>query len=182
MGYYLPFWQTAQPSGNGVASVPPAASPVAAPVGATITMKRAPHTFDAWRLVRERGVLEGTFDVAAAPRLAERVAEDAAPVAWRIEGTTDGAGRPALAVCVDGNVSVECQRCLGPLVVPVARRTVTLLAKSEGDADALDADSDDEVLVADHPLDANELVEDELLLTLPFAPMHDEGRCGTGDG
>ncbi|MCC7218660.1 MAG: DUF177 domain-containing protein [Burkholderiales bacterium] len=145
-------------------------------------MKRPPHTFDAWRLVRDRGVLEGTFAVAAGPRLAERVAADAGPVAWRIEGTTDGAGRPALAISIDGNVPVECQRCLGPLVLTVARRTVTLLAKSERDADALDADSDDEVLVADQPLDANELVEDELLLTLPFAPMHDEGRCGTGDG
>ena len=165
-----------------MATVRPATSPGAAPVGATTTMKRAPHTFDAWRLVRERGVLEGTFDVAAAPRLAERVAEDAVAVAWRIEGTTDGAGRPALAICVDGNVSVECQRCLGPLVVPVARRTVTLLAKSDGDADALDADSDDEVLVADHPLDPNELVEDELLLTLPFAPTHDPGACEAGRG
>ena len=67
-------------------------------------------------------------------------------------------------------------------MVPVARRTVTLLAKSDGDADALDADSDDEVLVADHPLDPNELVEDELLLTLPFAPRHDEGLCVTDGG
>lgn len=145
-------------------------------------MKRPPHTFDAWRLTRERGVLEGTFDVGAAPRLEDRVAEDAGPVSWRIEGTTDRAGRPALAVSIDGDVLVECQRCLAPFVLPVARRTVTLLARSERDADALDADSDDEVLVADHPLDPDELVEDELLLTLPFAPMHDEGKCGTGGG
>ena len=145
-------------------------------------MKRPPHTFDAWRLVRERGLLEGTFDVAAAPRLADRVAAGAGTVAWTIEGTADRAGRPALAISVDGNVAVECQRCLAPFVLAVARRTVTLLAKSEGDADALDADSDDEVLVADHPLDPNELVEEELLLTLPFAPMHDEGKCETGGG
>ena len=42
----------------------------------------------------------------------------------------------------------------------------------------VDAGSDDEVLIADHPLDARKLVEDERLLTLPFAPMHAEGECG----
>ena len=144
--------------------------------------KRPPHTFDAWRLFREGGVLEGTFDVAHGPRIAELVAEGAEPVAWRIEATTDRAGRPALAISLDGAVAVECQRCLGRVEVPVARRTVALLAKSEADADALDADSDDEVLVADRPLDPDALVEDELLLTLPFAPMHDEGRCEAGGG
>ena len=40
----------------------------------------------------------------------------------------------------------------------------------------------DEVLVADHPLTAIELVEDELLLTLPFAPMHEPGACAAGNG
>ncbi len=145
-------------------------------------MKRPPHTFDAWRLARERGVLEGSLDVGADERLADRVAGSDARVDWSIAGTTDGAGRPALAVSVTGTVPVECQRCLAPFGFEVAQRTVMLLAKSEADADALDAGSDAEVLVADRPLDPLELVEDELLLTLPFAPMHDEGACATGGG
>ena len=61
------------------------------------------------------------------------------------------------------------------------RRTVAVLARSEKEADELDASSDHEVVVADHPLEAVELVEDELLLTLPYAPMH-ESDCGEGGG
>jgi uncharacterized protein len=140
-------------------------------------MKRTPHTFDAFRLVREQGALEGILDVGAAERLADRVAEGDARVGWRIEGTTDGAGRPALAISITGDVLLECQRCLAPFEFPVAQRTVTVLARSESEADTLDAESDDEVLVADHPLEPVALVEDELLLTLPFAPMHAEGAC-----
>ena len=140
-------------------------------------MTRTPHTFDAFRLVRDRSALEGTLDVGAADRLADRVAEGDARVAWRIEGTTDGAGRPALAISITGDVLLECQRCLAPFEFPVAQRTVTVLARSESEADTLDAESDDEVLVADHPLEPVALVEDELLLTLPFAPMHAEGAC-----
>ncbi len=140
-------------------------------------MKHTPHTFDAFRLVREQGAIEGTLDVGAAERLADRVAEGDARVDWRIEGTTDGAGRPALAISITGDVRLECQRCLAPFEFPVAQRTVTVLARSESEADTLDAESDDEVLVADHPLEPVALVEDELLLTLPFAPMHAEGAC-----
>jgi DUF177 domain-containing protein len=142
-----------------------------------MTRRPRPETFDAYRLARERGVLEGTLDVAASERLADRVAPGAAAVDWRIEGTTDEVGRPALSISITGKVPLECQRCLAPFALPIAQRTVAVLAKSESDADAVDADSDDEVLVADHPLDPAVLIEEELLLTLPYAPMHDEGRC-----
>ncbi len=128
-------------------------------------------------------MLEGTLDVAAAPRLVDRLAEGVsgiAPLHWRIAGTRDSAGRPALIVAITGEVPVTCQRCLAPLVVAIDRATVALLAKSEQDADALDAGSDDEVLVADHALVPTELVEDELLLTLPFAPTHEPGACVAG--
>jgi uncharacterized protein len=144
-------------------------------------MKHAPATFDPYRLVRERGVLEGTLDLASSDRLADRLSEHVAPgnstVAWRIEGTTDRAGRPALAVSIAGSAALTCQRCLGEMAHSIARTTVTVLAKSESDADVLDADSADEVLVADRPLDPVNLVEDELLLTLPYAPMHEPDAC-----
>ena len=57
------------------------------------------------------------------------------------------------------------------------QRTVALLARSEAEGDALDAGSDEEVLVAAEPLDALKLVEDELLLSLPYAPTHADGEC-----
>lgn len=153
-------------------------------------MKHKPGTFDAYRLARERGVLQGTLDVLASERLADRVAEpaddDAAmEVAWRIAGTADSVGRPAIAIDLEGEVPVICQRCLEPFLYPVAQRTVAVLAKSDADADSLDVDSNDEVLVADHPLVAADLVEDELLLTLPYAPMHEPDTCvaaPAGDG
>lgn len=133
--------------------------------------------FDAFRLSREGRVLAGTLDVGASERLADRLADSAAAgaatVEWRIAGVTDRAGRPALEVAINGNVPVTCQRCLDDFALPVAQRTIAVLAKNEAEADALDADSDDEVLVADRLLDPEALVEDELLLTLPYAPMHD---------
>ena len=133
--------------------------------------------FDAYRLARERGSLQGSFDAAASERLYDWMADGDAPVQWSISGTTDASGRPALAIELNGSVPLECQRCLTTMQWPVQQRTVTLLATSDVEADALDDDNDDEVLVADVPLDALALVEDELLLSLPYAPTHADGEC-----
>jgi uncharacterized protein len=138
-------------------------------------------TFDAYRLARERGVLAGTLDIEASERLEDRTAPGPGTVTWRIEGTSDEVGRPAIAIDVQGAVPVTCQRCLSDFALPVLRRTIAVLARSEKEAEALDASTDHEVVVADHPLDSVELVEDELLLTLPYAPMH-EGDCGEASG
>jgi len=142
---------------------------------------RKPRTFNAFALSRDGGVLEGTLDVGSLDRLADRVAQGPAELRWRIAGTKDEAGRPALEIAIEGAVPVTCQRCLSDFAYPVDHRTVAVLAKGEADADALDEASEHEVVVADRPLDPAELVEDELLLTLPFAPMH-EDACAPGGG
>ena len=138
-------------------------------------------TFDAYRLARERGVLTGSLDVESSERLEDRTAAGPGNVTWRIEGVRDALGRPAIAIDIAGAIPVTCQRCLSDFDLPVERRTIAILARSEKEADELDAGSEHEVVVADHPLDAVELVEDELLLTLPYAPMH-ESDCVAGGG
>jgi uncharacterized protein len=51
-----------------------------------------------------------------------------------------------------------------------------LLARDDAELKRLDAE-ESEVLPAAVPLDAMTLVEDEILLWLPFAPRHPEGQC-----
>jgi uncharacterized protein len=133
--------------------------------------------FDAFRLARDRDSLQGEFDAAASERLYDWLAPGDAPIRWSITGTTDVLGRLAIAIELAGSVPMECQRCLESLQWPVEQRTVALLAKNEADAETLDADSEDEVVLASEPLDALALVEDELLLSLPYAPAHPDGEC-----
>ncbi len=140
--------------------------------------------FDAFDLIARRGHLEGVVDPFELPRLAEGLddrLDDSGPAAtgvrWRIDGTTDPAGHPALEVTLDGDLPVTCQRCLGVFAFPVAQRTRLLVAKSEAELAALDDAGEDEVVLGASPLDAYELVEDELLLSLPHAPRHEEGQC-----
>jgi uncharacterized protein len=139
--------------------------------------KGSPGRFDAPRLARERGVVEGTLDAHALPRVADLLSEGPASVAWRIQGSTDPSGRPALDIELRGSVTLVCQRCLGDLEWLIAQASEVLLARDESELAALDADSSLEVVLAQGPTDPLLLVEDELVLALPFAPRHPEDQC-----
>ena len=128
--------------------------------------------FDAARLIRDRGTLEGELDAVALPRMADQLMEGAAPVAWRISGSTDAVGRPALSIALDGELPLECQRCLSVYRWPLHQTTQVLVARDDAEMAQLDNDSDLEVVLATGPLDPAELVEDELVLAIPFAPLH----------
>ena len=137
----------------------------------------SPGRFDACRLAHERGVVEGSVDPHRLPRVADLLAHGPASIAWRIEGTKDALGRPAVAVALRGNVSLTCQRCLADFDWPIEQRSEVLLARDELELAALDAGSESEVVLAEGSLDPLTLVEDELVLALPFAPRHPEGDC-----
>jgi uncharacterized protein len=142
---------------------------------------RRDGAFDAFGLAAREQEIAGAADAAALPRVADRLAPGPAPIRWRISGKADASGRPALEVRLDGEVPLECQRCLRTFAWPVAQATVLLLAHDERELARLDADDAHEVIVASAPLPALTLVEDELLLTLPFAPHCERADCATAD-
>ena len=133
--------------------------------------------FDALRLAASGGTIAGHVDPHALPRLEDRVAGSGGRVDWSIHGAKDAEGRAAVRVKLQGSVPMTCQRCLGVVSAPVAQQTLLLVARDDAELVSLDEASEHEVVVAREPLDPQVLVEDELLLTLPFAPRH-ESDCG----
>ena len=117
------------------------------------------------------------MDATTLSRLADRVVGAGAPIEWRIEGTADAMDRLALAILLEGTVTLECQRCLEALEWPLSQQTQLLLAHDDAQAERLDAESDAEVLVAATALDPQMLVEDELVLALPYIARHPDGSC-----
>lgn len=141
---------------------------------------KAQSRFDAFKLAEQGASLSGEVDVAILPRLQDRIASnpagDASRVRWSVSGGRDAKGRPELQLDLDGSVFVTCQRCLHPLVFRIDQHTQVLVARDEAELVSFDAE-EPEVVLAKSQLDALTLVEDELLLSLPFAPRHPEGEC-----
>jgi len=158
-------------------------------MGAEEAVKRDKATrgrrFNAFELAEAGGIISGGLDPAALARLADRLATDdggsSQHIDWCIEGGSDPLGRPSLTLKLEGAVSMVCQRCLRSFAVPVAQETMLLLARNESDLALLDG-GEPEVVLADAPVDPLVLVEDELLLTLPFSPRHAESQCAARGG
>ena len=151
--------------------------------GQDTASRRASRTegrFDGFSLAARSAVIAGRVDAATLPRVNDLLAPESSGVdlEYRIAGNADATGKPALEISVRGSVPLICQRCLQPFVWPVEQRTLLLLARDERELVKLDEeDHEHEVVLAHAPLDAVELVEDELLLTLPFAPRCPEDEC-----
>ena len=88
-----------------------------------------------------------------------------------------GAG-DLLEIRLDGSVPLECQRCLQAFAWPVAQVITLLLARDERELALLDEGDDaHEVILASEPQNALTLIEDEVLLALPFAPRCERPEC-----
>lgn len=81
-------------------------------------------------------------------------------------------GFPEIAGKASGSIELRCQRCLGALDWPVELNFQLVVVESESDIDEI-ARPFDAVVAGEHGIDLAKLVEDELLGSLPLAPMHE---------
>jgi uncharacterized protein len=139
-------------------------------------MSRA-GTIDGPQLARDRGTVSGTLGIDALPRLAASGCE-AATLRYRVQGAVNAGGRPCLAVEASGVAVLACQRCLDAVEFRVELSVELELAATE--REIAEADDDVDRVLATNAMDVAALVEDEVLLVLPMAPMHD--RCGSAAG
>lgn len=135
-------------------------------------------TFSATRAQRE-----GETPLDALPRLRDSTFplpgdSPVAAVRWSAEGEqrtpTGGEPQPWLHVSARAEVTLECQRCLQPYTQALALDRWFRFVRNEEEAAALDEEIDEDVLVLAKQFDLESLIEDELILSLPLVPRHDE--------
>jgi uncharacterized protein len=143
---------------------------------------RDPLRLDVEAFAKESGQLDGKWPLAAFERLAESAHPEARPAAsddvvWRAEGEVRPVrgGQPEIWLHVEARaqMKLECQRCLQPVAAPLEARRSFRFVADEATAAEIDAESEDDVLVLTRALNLKDLVEDELILTLPLVPTHD---------
>jgi uncharacterized protein len=145
----------------------------------------AQAVIDSLEFARTGQTLQGSLAVAELKRLKESLADDQGRIDFAVKGARDARRRPVLTLEIDGNLHLQCQRCLGLLDYPLQLLN-TLLLVSAGEIAGGDLDEEDaEWIEASGELDVALLIEDEIILSLPYAPRHAEGTCrhgGLADG
>lgn len=135
---------------------------------------------DSVEFARAGEELRGVVGVLQLARLVDSLFDAGGSLIYQVFGGRDSRHRLRLRVSVEGEINLKCQRCLGSLPYPVAVESSLLVltagmsaASDEivdiGDLDGVPADAHTDVLA---------LVEDEVLLAIPFAARHPDGQCG----
>lgn len=142
------------------------------------------HDYDARHLnieafAKANGSIAGTQPLGQFERLQEEAQGAGAQnhVRFTAQGLTrpNGATSEQMWVTLGAKVDLPqtCQRCLGPVDVPVAFEREFRFVASEEVAEVEDEESEEDVLVLSRDFNLLELIEDELLMALPVVPKHD---------
>ena len=132
---------------------------------------------DSLEFARTGQMLRGSLPLPGLTRLKDSLVDTLGAVEFEVEGGHDARGRPILKLAIHGMLHLQCQRCLGALEHPL-RVLNTLLLVTAGESAAGDLDEEDaEWVEASGNLDVATVVEDEIVLSLPYAPRHEAGSC-----
>jgi len=99
-------------------------------------------------------------------------------VKYSLQGRRSKVGKLQLVVKIQSLLLLECQRCLGDLLFPIDRQTVFELVVRESDLDQGDLEESDldapEKIMGSPTFSLLDLVEDEMILEVPYVPRHDK--------
>ena len=127
---------------------------------------------------RNGEALQGSVTVAALGRLQDLLFSHDGVLDYALTGRRGDNGKLYLACTVKGELQLRCQRCLEALAHPVSIDSELELIEDEAAPLGLvDEDDLNDAIQADPKMDVLALVEDEVLLGLPMASMHEPQAC-----
>ena len=140
-----------------------------------------PDYADPVRLCGLGKVYEGTIELAEMPRLVDLLIDPAGEASFRLDFGRDADQRPVVEVRVQARLFLQCQRCLGAMEHRVASSSRLAVVEGPVEAERLPDDLDP-LLVTDERVAVRALLEDELILSIPNAPVHPVEECAVDLG
>ncbi len=141
-----------------------------------------PETIDPMRLAKTGQALSGSYDLHQLSRIDALLKGDpGGQVSFWLEFSRDDESH---LFCVVGelkaNISLVCQRCLQPMQRQVGGIVNMAIVSDEAEVKALPAKFEPYV-VTGVPVKLQDFIEDELLLAMPLASLHEEKECPAAD-
>jgi uncharacterized protein len=140
-----------------------------------------PSQLDVRAFAQEAAQMQGQLSLKNCERLAQdlyALGADSTPQAlsWKARGQavqiTGGAAQSWLHLELQAVLPMQCQRCLQRMDEAVQVERSFRFVRDEREAQSQDEAAEEDVLVASKQFDLLALVEDEVILALPFAPAH----------
>lgn len=127
------------------------------------------------KLANRQAFIESEIEFASLPRVMAAISGHRGKVQVQLAFDLNHKYQVEILGHVSADVSLECQRCLQPMTVPV-KSDVALIVTTEERVREVERRFDPFVTDTDW-LDLNELVQEELLLAIPFVSYHSQDMC-----
>ncbi|KVM81724.1 DUF177 domain-containing protein [Burkholderia stagnalis] len=145
-----------------------------------------PRAIDLFEFARSGRQASGAVHLSQLPRMLNEVPADAPDrdtvFTWQAEGFTqkelqdDGTDgqQPYLRLALHGHAWLTCQRCMSPADQAFDVDMTYRIVATEEEAEEFPLDDDEaDVIVGSRQFDLVDLIEEELLLSLPLVPKHE---------
>jgi uncharacterized protein len=151
-------------------------------------MSQNPLLIDNIAFSKKNERIEGELSLQDCPRLRELMQSSnltnptkinhTGLISYVLQGKTDEAGQHILQLTILSSLSAACQRCLSAMPLNINLNFNYLIGEvSDTDVEAVDVDNSDDydLQQANKAMDLIALIEDEIIMAMPIAPMHEEG-------
>lgn len=137
--------------------------------------ERLPVHIDPIRLADAGRTLTGRIALAEMERLSTLLLDSRGEAQAEFTFGVDHEGIRYMRGHITAEVTMQCQRCLGPLPLAIEAE-MTLAMVSEREPRELPSYYEP-LPVGSEPVFLQDIIEDELILSLPIVPKHAEGQC-----
>ena len=137
---------------------------------------RLPEFIDPWHFAEIGKEISGHVELSGFSRLSEVLVDSAGEAEFELRFQKGEKQQVHIAGYVRAELSLECQRCLEPVRMPITTELDVVVVEGYEEAGLL-GDEFEPLLAGDKRIRLNEVIEDELLLALPQVPMHQQGEC-----
>lgn len=139
----------------------------------TLSQKQFPRHGDPRKFAQQGVSLEGFVAVSDLPRLVEALEVADGEIAVKLQFAINEEGKRAVTGSAIGKLALKCQRCLEPAYQDVESNISLAIVWDEDAAKSLPAYLDPWI-VGEGAADFYEMIEEEVLLSLPIVAYHDE--------
>lgn len=135
-----------------------------------------PQQVDPYRMAKTRQSLNGAWPLAKLLRVQELLLQREGEVEVQLQFGIDEHEFPYIEGWVKAQLVMRCERCLQAMDYPLEQSFRLSPVQSEEAIEALPVKYE-AIFVNNGKISVNNLIEDELLLGLPFVVKHEQGQC-----
>ncbi len=135
-----------------------------------------PQSINPLRLAKSREQIKGNLRLESLGRLQGVLQENKGELNYSLSFDIDESDTCIIESVIETQLTLECQRCLMPVVIDIHKKSLLGVVNSKDEIDALAVEYEP-LLLNEDAVSVEELIEDELLLSLPLSPLHAENEC-----